>query len=334
MRRATRVVQVALAGLSKWMRLASRECGKVKQKSVFMPRPEYKNAPSAGGFIIVAVLWILAALAALVSVYAVYVANTVVAARVYDSRLQTEALITAGLELTAYRLMGFEDASRPTSGAFDFQLGRSLVGVAFRSEGARIDLNFAPKALLSGLCVVLGVKPEDADFYADRIIAWREKPGPGNQNPEAEAYKSAGLNYGPRQAPFQNVAELRLVRRLPADLVDAALPFVTVFNGRPEIDVNEAAPEVVAALPQMNPNLVEAILKRRDPHNPQAVLSLLGAASSSVAVGGRKATRAAVHITLDTGRQVNADVVLLMTENNSAEPYRVLAWHDDFDGPV
>src|ERR1700730_2462643 len=302
--------------------------------SVFMPRPELKNAPAADGFIIVAVLWILAALAALASVYAVYVANTAMAARVYDSRLQTEALIAAGLELTAYRLRGFEDVSRPTSGAFDFDLGRSHVDVAFRSEGARIDLNLAPKELLSGLCVVLGAKPEDADTYADRIVAWRTKPGPGNQNPEAEAYKSAGLNYRPRQAPFQNAAELRLVRGLPAALVDNALPFVTVFNGRADIDVNEAAPEVVAALPRMNPNLVEAILERRDPQNPQAVLSLLGAAGSSVAVGGRKATRAAVHITLDTGRKVNADVVLLITENNSPDPYRILAWHDDFDGPV
>jgi general secretion pathway protein K len=299
-----------------------------------MRSPNIESAPGADGFIIVAVLWILAALAALASVHSVYVANTAMAARVYDSRLQTEALITAGLELTAYRLIGFDDVSRPSSGAFDFELGRSRVGVAFRSEGARIDLNLAPKALLSGLCVVLGAKAEDADSYADRIIAWRTKPGPGNQNPEAEAYKSAGLSYGPRQAPFQNAAELRLVRGLPAALVDNALAFVTVFNGRAEIDVNEAAPEVVAALPQLNPNIVQAILERRDPKNPQAVLSLLGAAGSSVAVGGRKATRAAVRVTLDTGREVNADAVLLITDNNSAEPYRVLAWHDDFDGPV
>jgi general secretion pathway protein K len=299
-----------------------------------MLRPELKNAPAADGFIIVAVLWILVALSTLASVYAVFVANTAMTARVYDSRLETEALIAAGLELKEYRLLGFDDASRPTSGAFDFQLGRSHVGVAFRSEGARIDLNFAPKALLSGLCGVLGAKPGDADTYADRVIAWRTKPPPGNQNPEADAYKDAGLNYGPRQAPFQNAAELRLVRGLPAALVDNALPFVTVFNGRAEIDVNEAAPEVVAALPNINSNVVDEILQQRDPQNPQKVLSLLGTAASSVAVGGRKATRAALHIMLDTGRKVNADAVLLIGENNSPEPFRILAWRDDFDGPI
>jgi general secretion pathway protein K len=327
-------MQGALAGLSKWMPVASRKCGKVKLKSLFMPRPAPKNPSGADGFIIVAVLWILAALAALAAVYAVYVGNTAIAARVYDSRLQSEALIAASLELTAYQLTGFDDASRPTSGNFDFPMGHSQVRVEFRSEGARIDLNLAPKELLSGLCRVLDAKPEDADSYADRIIAWRTKPPPGSRNPEADAYKDAGLSYGPRQAPFQNAAELRLVRDLPAALVDAALPFVTVFNGRAEIDVNVAARQVVAALPGMNPNLVDAIINQRDPKNPQAVLRLLGAASASVAVGGRKAARAAVHITLDSGRQVNADVVLLMTENNSPDPYRILAWHDDFDGPA
>ena len=121
---------------------------------------------------------------------------------------------------------------------------------------------------------------------------------------------------------------------LPAALVDGALAFVTVFNGRAEIDVNEAAPQVVAALPRMNPNLVEDILRRRDPQNPQAVMNLLGAARASVAVGGRKATRVTVHVIPATGRQVNADAVLLDTGNTGPEPYRVLARHDDFDGPI
>jgi len=175
----------------------------------FMRRPELKVALDADGFILVAVLWILAALAALASVYAVYIANTAISARAYDHRLQTEALVTAGLELTAYRLIGFDDNSRPSSGAFAFQIGGSDIGVEFRSEGARIDLNLAPKPLLSGLLAALGAKPNDADSFADHIVAWRTKPPPGGQNPEADAYKDAGLDYRPRQAPFQSAAECR-----------------------------------------------------------------------------------------------------------------------------
>jgi general secretion pathway protein K len=295
-----------------------------------------RSAAPSDGFIIVAVLWILAALAALASVYAVYVGNTAMAARSYGLRLQAHELITAAVELTAYRLVGYDDASRPTSGGFEFQLDRSRADVEFRSEGARIDLNLAPKELLSGLFVVLGAKQEDANSFADRIIAWRANLQPGQRNPEIDAYKDAGLSYGPRQGPFQNVAELRLVRDLPAALVDAALPFVTIFNGQPGVDVNEAAPEIISALPHISQPVAEEILSRRDPRNPQAVLGLLGIARASASVGARKATRAVVHVTLETGRKVNAEVVVLLVDKSPSPDvlYRILAWHDDFDGPI
>lgn len=303
-----------------------------------MPRPvssvrePVSSIREQDAFIIVAVLWILAALAGLASVYAVYVGNTAAAVRGYDNRLQAQALVRAALELTAYHLIGFDDTARPTSGAFQFQIGGSQVGVEFRTEGARIDLNLAPKELLSGLFVVLGAKPEDASSYADHIIAWRTKPARGAQTFEADAYKSAGFNYGPRQGPFENAAELRLIVGLPGELVDAALPFVTIFNGQAGIDVNEAAPEVIMSLPHINANMAEQILAQRDPRNPQAVLNLVGQAQSSVAIGARKATRATIHIVLETGRKVNADAVILLTDG--PEPYRVLAWRDDFDGPA
>ena len=298
-----------------------------------MHKPHARAASATDGFILVAVLWILASLAALASVYAVYVANTAVAARVYDERVQSQALTAAGLELTAYRLIGFDDAMRPSAGSFDFQMGGASIFVDFQSEGGRIDLNMAPKPLLSGLLATLGAKPSDADLFADNIIAWRTKPPPGDKNPEANAYKDAGLSYRPRQAPFQNAAELPLVRGLPAGLAAAALPFVTVFNGRAEIDINEAAPEVIAALPGMNPSKAADVLKLRNPRNPQAVLDLLGEARASVAIGGRKATRTRVRITLASGQRLSADVVILIMENGT-EPYRVLAWNDDFDGPI
>lgn len=288
-------------------------------------------APSEG-FILVAVLWIVTALAALASTYAVYVGNTAMAARLYDQRIEAEALITAGIELSAYQLIGYDDATRPSSGSFTFSLGNAQIGIDFRSEGALIDLNQAPDTMLAGLFTSLGAEPKQAESYAGHILAWRSKASSGSQT-EANAYKAAGLNYLPRQAPFQSTAELRLVIGIPIDLVESALPFVTIFNGRQEIDANEAAPQVLAALPKMTPDKVNEIVSRRDPQNPQIVLALLGEARANVAVGGRKASRVAVHLTLDSGRKVNAEVVILIEENGRV-PYRVLSWQDDFDGPI
>src|SRR5688572_32522855 len=99
----------------------------------------------ARGFIVVAVLWILAALSALVLIYLTYVTNTAVVVAGSTDRIQSEALVSAGVELAAYRLVGVSEAVRPTSGTFNARVGAGQVSVMFRSEAARIDLNAAPK---------------------------------------------------------------------------------------------------------------------------------------------------------------------------------------------
>ena len=62
------------------------------------------NSSACDGFIIVAVLWILVALATLASIYSIYINNSALALSGMDDGLQAEALVSAGLELTAFRL--------------------------------------------------------------------------------------------------------------------------------------------------------------------------------------------------------------------------------------
>ena len=186
---------------------------------------------SESGFILVAVLWILAALAALASSYSVYVGNAAFATHVDDDRLRIRNGISTAIELTAYQFLAAPEKAQPAQGAFTVHLARSTIDVAFVSESARVDLNAAPKNMLQGLFTAVGVNPTQAASFADRIIGWRKKADPAGQNREVEAYKQAGLDYPPRQAPFQNVFELRLVLGLPPYIVERILPLVTVYNG-------------------------------------------------------------------------------------------------------
>src|SRR5258708_18869668 len=128
---------------------------------------------NARGFIVVAVLWILAALSALVLIYLTYVTNTAVVVAGSTDRVQTDALVTAGVELAAYQLTNVSEEARPTSATFNARVGTGKLSVTFRSEAARIDLNAAPKGLISRLMIGLGVNPSNAADYADRILAWR-----------------------------------------------------------------------------------------------------------------------------------------------------------------
>lgn len=297
------------------------------------PRARRSGGRREDGFIVVAVLWILGSLAALISIYAIYVTNAAASLRVNDDRVQAEALVSAGLELTGYQLTAFDEKSRPTQGHFTFRMGRADVTVEFRSEAARIDLNTAPKELLAGLFATLGAKYDDAEYYADRIIGWRSKGETDGQSKEAAAYRTAGLSYGPRQGSFANVGELWLVLGLPPVLVERALPFVTVFSGLPTVNVLDARPEVVASLPGMSSDRLYAVLSQRGtgPQNAQFVLGLLGPAQNSATTEGGKATRVTVRVHFDNGRRVGAEAVI-MSLKDADEPFRILSWQDDFDG--
>jgi general secretion pathway protein K len=287
---------------------------------------------SPDGFIVVAVLWILGALATLVSIYTVYVIDTAVAFGVHDDRLRAEALVSAAVELTAYQLSVTAEA-RPMHGRFSFRMGQASVAVEFRSEAARIDLNAAPKELLVGLFATLGARRDEAEHYANRVISWRTPP-PKDQDPEAQAYRTAGLRYAPRGARFPHVSELSLVLELPIALVERALPFVTVYSGRPQVNALDAAPEVIAALPGMTRDRLNAVLAQRQatPGNGQVLMPLLEPAQGYVTMEGSKASRVTVRITFDNGRRTSSEVVILVFEEGT-EPYSVLSWRDELDEP-
>jgi len=291
-------------------------------------RPPHEGRQS--GFILVATLWILAALAALTVTFSVYLSSTTRGLRLEDEMVQNEALISAAIELTAYRLLLGKDDERPAQGGFRLRLGDDELDVSFLTEASRIDLNTASKDMIANLFTVLGAKADAAREYADRVVAWRKKPSGsvGAQSEEA-LYAAAGRDYPARLAPFVHVDELALVLGPPPGLVDRALPFLTVFSGAAGVDVLTAAPEVVAALPGMTPLVLKDFLASRAalPREATAIAQALGPASASAALPKNKAWRARIVARSGAGWRSASTVVIAPGGEN--RPYRVLSRQDD-----
>jgi general secretion pathway protein K len=290
-----------------------------------------RNGRNTRGFIVVAVLWILAALSALVLIYLTFVTNTAVVVAASTDRVQSDALVTAGVELAAYQLTAVRQEGRPSSGTFNARMGGARVSVTFRSEAARIDLNAGSKGLLTGLMIGLGSAPTNAADYADRIAAWRTATEAGEDDVETSSYRTAGISYAPRHAPFPSAEELWLVRGIPPVVVEQMLPFVTAFSNMPSVNIADAAPQVLAALPGMTPERLQAVLSQRaDPSlDPRALLGLVGGEGASLEVS--RAYRMNVVIDFDSGRRSAAEVVILLLEEGD-EPYRILSWRNASDG--
>ena len=94
------------------------------------------------GFIVVAVLWILAALSALVLIYLTFVTNTAVIVAASTDRVQSDALVTAGVELAAYQLTAVRQDARPSSGTFNARMGGARVAVKIGRASCRERVSF------------------------------------------------------------------------------------------------------------------------------------------------------------------------------------------------
>ncbi|UTD28131.1 general secretion pathway protein GspK [Bradyrhizobium sp. WD16] len=293
-----------------------------EDRSMFMRQHER-------GFVIVAVLWILAALASLAMVFSAYLSNSAHVLATNDTALQGEALISSSVELTAYQLSLGDEKARPATGRFQYRLSGAEILVSFASEAARVDLNAAPKELLVNLLTGLGAEEDAAKGYADRIVAWRTRATGQTAENETALYRAAGLAYAPRQAPFAHVDELSLVLGLPAILVDRMLLFVTVFSGSSGIDALIAPPEVVAALPGMTPLVLKDFLNSRSalPRDNAALATALGPAKAGAELPTSKAYRIVTTIRFGNGNERSSEVVIGLGGKDA--PYRVLSWREE-----
>jgi general secretion pathway protein K len=291
-----------------------------------MRRDRDATSSSEQGVVIVAVLWILMALSVLAMAFSVYLSASARSLAMDDAALQTEALVSASVELSAYQLILAGDEERPPRGSFHFRMDDAEVLVTFTSEAARVDLNFSPKEVLASLLVGFGADQAAAKYDAERIVGWRTRVAPGGANDEEALYQAAGLNYPPRQALFTHASELALVVGLPPALVDRALPFVTVFNGTSGIDHTIAAPEVLAALPKTSDKKDSFGAPSAQPNDaPGAADKPTSDATTAKSV----CYRIEATINFSNGRSTRSEVVIAL--GDKTEPYHVLSWQDDIE---
>ncbi|CCD94816.1 putative General secretion pathway protein K, GspK [Bradyrhizobium sp. ORS 375] len=286
------------------------------------------------GFILIAALWMLAALAMLVVVVSQQLGSSARLLRLEDQAIEADALISAAIELSAYRLMLSKDEDRPRQGAFRLTFAGNDIAVSFLNEAARVDLNAASKDMLENLFGAAGVKPDAARDFAERVVAWRTKPSDAAKAQAEEArYSAAGLKHGPRLAPFAHVGELALVLGLPAPVTDRVLPWVTVFSGSPGIDPAIAPAEVVAALPGITPLILKDYLNARasGASGADALAKTLGSDAKDAASGKSKAYRLSITVGPVGGLRHTATAVII--PGDGEEPYRLLARHDEGPQP-
>ncbi len=278
------------------------------------------------GYVTVVVLTFAGLLAALVAATLNVARPSIGQALINIDDMQADGLLDAGVASAGLALFGGNRPSQTVDG-YEMALETGALRLTVTPEGGRIDLNGAPRQVLSGLYEAVGTGALKPDEFAARVMDWRDrnkKARPGGA--DTDDYEQLGLDYGPRNGPFLSVEELMLLPGMTEADYGRLAPYLTVFNPTGEIDPAGASVEALLAVPNMTET--EAANIKAAFANPQVPRRdrnrLIRPYRSFLSPQGNDVFRVVVEARLKNGYTKSVETVLM--SGFRRVPYYVLYW--------
>jgi len=199
------------------------------------------------GVALIAVLWLLAVLTLLAATSAILSKSSRREAIAIAGVERLEIVADSAIRLTLLKVIAApRTRSDPISLNSQLTVFESNVAVTIELENGRIDLNSAEDDLLFAYFMANGWTEPAARTLVARIADWKDADDVTRTGgAELRDYLSSGKNYGPRNAPFEAVEELRQIlgaETLKSSLLDS---FTVYTHAR--LPVAAASPTPVRA---------------------------------------------------------------------------------------
>ena len=270
------------------------------------------------GAVLMTVLWSISLLAVLAMAASVTFRGFAGVMSVDRNRVERDALITAGLEVAAGIILDLGKTTPLRDLERTVALSTGAVNVRLSDEGGRIDIVKAPAEVLAAMLRSAGAPPATADSVAKAIIEQR-----GNAPRTAAARRPPVLATTHEQA-LSNIGQIAGMR---AQWLAAIAPLTTIY-GSETVNPLTASRGVIAALPGVDANRLEAFLAERRVAPPDAnrLAQMLGPAQTYVSDKPQRIAAVELRATLTESRSnsiAGARAVIAVLPQDS-EPYRVL----------
>ena len=220
------------------------------------------------GAALLLVMWLIALLTALIGGFALAARIEHMQGVVLSRGFVAAQFARAGAEYAITRVGNSDPTQRWLSDgrAYPWHFADAQLEIRIIDENGKVDLNNADAQLLAGLFRALGQSRGDADRVASAILDWRDPDSLTQAAGGAEDadYASAGLPYGAKDAPFEDVAEVQQVLGMTPALYAQAADLLTVYTGRAQPEPAFAAAPVLTAMGLD----AESIIAMRERYNP------------------------------------------------------------------
>ncbi len=310
------------------------------------------------GVALILVLWTFAAVAVLAAEFARAMHDEAASTRNFKESAQARMIAMAGINeaILAMRAARHEkEVEEAVDEDVDPDPVRSLshgdgqwVQAAFRGhryelrvidEAGKFSLNKTDPETMRMIFENLEIPEEEAEVIADSIVDWRDEDDlHGTNGAETEYYEELDRPYRAKNAFFDSIEELMLVRGVTRDIFYGhdGLPglreIFSVFSSVKTLNLNSVSPAVMIAATGMEPEDADEFGAARRRADRQAALDQLKASLTAQGVNGKNASpqqmsiEARVHDA--TGRIVLAHVGAVVNMSSAGDGLRLYRWYD------
>jgi general secretion pathway protein K len=284
-----------------------------------------RNNPRRG-MVLLIVLWTIALCSALAMATAVSFRSFAGIGVIDRDRTQSDALLTAGLEMAAGLAAEWPD--RPLlERKTEFDLSTGTVRASINDEGGYIDIGKASPDLLAALLHSVGASQSQADSVAQSIVSWRARNHGRSASNNVANLANAGATTNDAPNPFlTDVSQIAEVPGMRPEWVAAIAPLTTVF-GAETVNPLTAPAGVIISLPGIDRDRLAAFLaaRRNFPNDAAHLGEILGQAQRFVEAKPQQVVSVEIATMLGDGYAAAARAVIVLLSHDS-EPYRVLVW--------
>jgi general secretion pathway protein K len=222
-----------------------------------------------------------------------------------------------------------------------------------------IDLNAAGEKSLRLMVNTLDIGEREKDVIVDSILDWRDSDDFHRLNgAENKYYRSLAKPYDCKNAPFDSVEELVLVRGMRPELLTKSLRSIIIVipdskakpsgKGRSsrsgvgatsgQININAAPTRLLEALPQITPQQVQGLVDyraERDFSSVEEVRNLIGAETFSAIASYVTLSLSPYYTIRAEGRVTGSSVrqiIQAMVQIDDTLPggYEIVSWQDQY----
>jgi len=287
------------------------------------------------GFALIAVLWGGMLISAIAAAFAFGARVETRLATLALDHARAGAIADAGVRAGIYALLapGAIAGWKSDGAAHELRLHGGRARVTLSPASARIDLNRAPDELLRAAVEAAAAGTDvDAEALAEAIHDWRDAGHePRAAGAEDRDYAAAGLPYGARDAAFADVRELAEVLGVTRELAPRLVRLFTVHSGQPWVDPSAASATVLAAIPDLDPRLLEEFLAARATRRAageSAPVEMVHGHSRHLASSRAMTVEVLAEGITDNGARAARRVMVRPTPRRRDRPWLVVDWRD------